>query len=213
MDQHVKRRPENNEAFRTILAIIVAVPKGVQCCVPSHARLVTRPPFSLPPRTTTLLLGHYRFQRQSVPPSKKSAIRAPCVGANQCHCAIARPWCTQRLAIPSAGRESGDARGWIRYFHLCLGERNGARDWRKRREQNATIVVRSGARLKRSAPFLARRRSHRHRSWWPDEPDVTRHYHAPCRPALPAFGARRLRPSPPSLLPSVLLPLSFPNSS
>jgi hypothetical protein len=67
---------------------------------------------------------------------KNSAIRAPCVGANQCHCAIARPWCTQRLAIPSADRESGDARGWIRYFHQCLGERNGARDWRKRREQN-----------------------------------------------------------------------------
>jgi hypothetical protein len=67
---------------------------------------------------------------------KNSAIRAPCVGANQCHCAIARPWCTQRLAIPSADRESGDARGWIRYFQQCLGERNGARDWRKRREQN-----------------------------------------------------------------------------
>ena len=43
-----------------------------------------------------------------------------------------------------------------------LGERNGSRDWRKRREQNATIVVRSEVPLKRSEPFLARRRSYRH---------------------------------------------------
>ena len=92
---------------------------------------------------------------------KNSAIRALCVPCRSV------PLC-QRSAlvhlakIPSADRESGDARGWIRYFHQCLGERNGARDWRKRREQNATIVVRSGVRLKRSAPFLARRRSYPH---------------------------------------------------
>jgi hypothetical protein len=59
MDQ-LNRWPENNEAFRTVFAITVAAPncQGVQCFRPDWE---VRPPFSLPPRTTTLLLGHYRF--------------------------------------------------------------------------------------------------------------------------------------------------------
>jgi hypothetical protein len=70
MDQHVNRWAETNKAFRTVLAITVAAPncQGVQCFTPGWE---VRPPFSLPPRTTTLLLGHYRFQCQSVPPSKQ----------------------------------------------------------------------------------------------------------------------------------------------
>src|SRR3984957_19566548 len=63
-------------------------------------------------------------------------------------------------------------------FPEYLGERNGGEVGGSGREENATIVFRSEARLKRSEPFLARRRSHRHsrrrRSraapWQPAEP-------------------------------------------
>src|SRR6476659_878519 len=63
-------------------------------------------------------------------------------------------------------------------FPEYLGERNGGEVGGSGREENATIVFRSEARLKRSEPFLARRRSHRRsrrrRSraapWQPAEP-------------------------------------------
>jgi hypothetical protein len=118
MDQHVNRWVENNKASRTVLAITVPR-RTVRVFSAASSTFITldwevRPPFSLPPRTTTLLLGHYRFQCQSVPLSKTVPSERSVSRADQCHCSIARPCGTQRLAIPSAGRESGDARGWIR---------------------------------------------------------------------------------------------------
>ena len=69
MDQHVNRWVENNKASRTVLAITLPR-RTVRVFSAASSSFITpdwevRPPFSLPPRTTTLLLGLGRVKTKS----------------------------------------------------------------------------------------------------------------------------------------------------